>query len=90
MEKKDSITKEIIQYEYPIKPGAVSEERNLTFSGRKRKDLYSEILFVFKSYQADKISLFILGKSVRRGKISPAVVSDPGVDAVVPKFKTGG
>ena len=49
-----------------------------------------EILFVFKSYQADKISLFILGKSVRRGKISPAVVSDPGVDAVVPGFKTGG
>ena len=71
-------------------PGAVSEERNLTFSGGKRKDLYSEILFVFKSYQADKISLFILGKSVRRGKISPAVVSDPGVDAVVPGFKTGG
>lgn len=58
--------------------------------GGKRKDLYSEILFVFKSYQADKISLFILGKSVRRGKISPAVVSDPGVDAVVPGFKTGG
>ena len=60
------------------------------FSGGKRKDLYSEILFVFKSYQADKISLFILGKSVRRGKISPAIVSDPGVDAVVPGFKTGG
>ena len=58
--------------------------------GDKRKDLYSEILFVFKSYQADKISLFILGKSVRRGKISPAIVSDPGVDAVVPGFKTGG
>ena len=50
MEKKDSITKEIIQYEYPIKPGAVSEERNGSCSGSKRKDLYSEILFVFKSF----------------------------------------
>ena len=30
MEKKDSITKEIIQYEYPIKPGAVSEETSQT------------------------------------------------------------
>ena len=30
MEKKDSITKEITQYEYPIKPGAVSEETSQT------------------------------------------------------------